>query len=403
MTDKEQSKAASQQSPDKVLMLPADTSLMARVKLKPEKELQLGSFVHKSLRVKESASRSFIEIIIRENLYISTTGRNKLRDCRCEIPALPDQYGDSVNNANTKISLAFEYEPNELRSPGGSAINEVYFLDDDNYWKPLRVLRDKKLPNLGKLDIEEVKAFLLENQDILAEILKNNITKEDLIALAYRKEQLNIFNNLLHNPFDFETYKEQFELKGDEAVWQHFFERNTWIFGYGLNYIFTSPLSDLKLEQVVQGYSLFQSGKRVDALLKTRGFISSLCFAEIKTHNTPLIEPESYRSACYCISRELAGAVSQIQKTVQKAVTNIRTKLEVVTQDGDPTDDVAYLYQPRSFIVVGRLDEFQTSKGTNEEKFGSFELFRQNINNPEVITFDELYERARFIIRRAER
>ena len=110
----------------------------------------------------------------------------------------------------------------------------------------------------------------------------------------------------------------------------------------------------------------------MDALLKTRGLISSLCFAEIKTHNTPLIEPESYRSACYCISRELAGAVSQIQKTVQKAVSNIRTKLEMVTQDGDPTDDVAYLYQPRSFIIVGKLDEFQTSKGTNEEKFWLF-------------------------------
>lgn len=391
------------QSPDQILMLSSGTSLMARVKLKPEKELQLGSFVHKNLRVKESTARSFIEIIIREDLYISTIGRNKLRDCRCEIPALPNQYGDSVNNANTKISLAFEYEPNELRSPGGSPINEVYFLDDDDYWKPLRVLRDKKLPNLGKLDIEEVKAFLLENQDILAEILKNNITKEDLIALAYRKEQLDIFEKLLCNPLYFETYKNQFELRGDEAVWQHFFEKNTWIFGYGLNYIFTSPIGDLKLEQVVQGYSFFQSGKRVDALLKTRGLISSLCFAEIKTHNTPLIEPESYRSACYCISRELAGAVSQIQKTVQKAVSNIRTKLEMVTQDGDPTDDVAYLYQPRSFIVVGKLDEFQTSKGTNEEKFGSFELFRQNINNPEVITFDELYERAKFIIRRAER
>ena len=225
MTDKELSKAVSQQSPDQVLMLSTGTSLMARVKLKPEKELQLGSFVHKNLRVKERTSRSFIEIIIKEDLYISTTGRNRLKDCRCEIPALPGQHGDSVNNANTKISLEFEYESNELRSPGGSAINEVYFLNDDDYWKPLRVLRDKKLPNLGKLDIEEVKAFLLENQDILAEILKNNITKEDLIALAYRKEQLDIFEKLLCNPLYFETYKDQFELRGDEAVWQHFFEK----------------------------------------------------------------------------------------------------------------------------------------------------------------------------------
>ena len=390
---------ASQQSHDKILMLPAGTSLMARVKLEPEKETQLGLLVRRNLMVEGSASQTFIEILIKEDLYVSTTGRTLLKDCQCEIPALPDQYADSVSNAKTKIFSAFKPE---LRSPTGSAMNSVYFLDNDDYWKPLRVLRKEKLPNLIKLDVDRVKAFLLENQDILAEILKNNITKEDLIALAYRKEQLDIFEKLLRNPSDFEAYKEQSELGGDEAVWQHFFERNTWIFGYGLSYIFTSPLSDLKLEQVVQGYSFFQRGKRVDALLQTRGLINSLCFAEIKTHNTLLIESESYRPDCYRISRELAGAVSQIQKTVQKAVNNIRTKLEVVTRDGDPTDDVAYLYQPRSFIVIGRLNEFQTSKGTNEEKFGSFELFRQNISNPEVITFDELYERAKFITRWAE-
>lgn len=387
---------------NQVLMLPANTRLMVRVNLKPEKEQELGVLVHKNLRVQNGKSRSFIEIIIKDDLYISTTGRNLLKDCRCEIPSIPSQQGKSINNANTIISLAFEYELNEDKTPTGSALQEVYFLDSDNYWEPLKILRAKKLPNFGKLDADEVKDFLLDNQDILSEILKNNITKEDIISFAYRKEQLITFSKLLNDTSHFEIYKNTFTLRGDESVWQHFFERNTWIFGYGLNYVFTSPLNDGKLEQVVQGHSFFQSGKRVDALLTTRGIISSFCFVEIKTHNTSLIESESYRSACYSISRELAGAVSQIQKTVQKAVNNIRTKLELMTKDGDPTGDITYLYQPRSFIVVGMLSEFQTSKGTNEEKFSSFELFRQNINNPEIITFDELYERARFIIQQSE-
>jgi len=383
-------------------MLPANTSLMARVVIKSEKESELEKYLHKDLLIKENKSRSFIEIVIKEDLYISTTGGKKLKPCQCDIPALPEKQGKSINHANTQISLAFEYEPNKNLTPTGSVINEVYFLDDDSYWKPLRVLRDKKLPNVGGLNVEEVRGFLLKNQNILAEILKNNITKEDIIALAYRKEQLDIFNKLLSDRSYFETHKSQFNLKGDEAVWQRFFEKNTWIFGYGLNYIFTSPLSDLKLEQVVQGHSFFQRGKRVDALLATRGLISSFCFVEIKTHSTSLVESESYRPACYAISRELSGAVSQIQKTVQKAVTNIRTKLELTTENGDPTGDFTYLYQPRSFIVVGMLSEFQTANGTNEEKFSSFELFRQNINNPEIITFDELYERAKFIVQRSE-
>ena len=57
-----------------------------------------------------------------------------------------------------------------------------------------------------------------------------------------------------------------------------------------------------------------------------------------------------------------------------------------------------YFYQPKSFLVVGSLAEFEGEHGINEDKYSSFELFRKNINNPEIITFDELYERAKFIV-----
>lgn len=39
-----------------------------------------------------------------------------------------------------------------------------------------------------------------------------------------------------------------------------------------------------------------------------------------------------------------------------------------------------------------------TVNGVNEEQFVSFELFRRQLTAPEIITFDELYERARFIV-----
>jgi len=391
---------------DFVLMLPKNTSLMVKLSekfLKSETELELGKLIHTNLKVEGKNGKlfkgKFLEVIIKGDLYLKRKARCSFDDCICEIPSLPEQIGESVSNTYTVISLAFE--PGR-RNPGGSVYNQVFFCDD-GIWKSLNILRNKRSPSSVKLNVEDVKDFLLENQNILSEILKSNITKEDIIALAYRKEQIGVFETLLYSSSHFKSYKEKFNLRGDESVWQHFFEKNTWIFGYGLNYIFTSPIGDLRLEQVVQGHSFFQSGKRIDALLKTRGLISSLCFVEIKTHNTDLIEKDSYRSACYPISQNLAGAVSQIQKTVQKAITNIRTKLEMVTKEGDPVGDVAYLYQPRSFIVIGKLDEFQTVKGTNEEKFSSFELFRQNINNPEIITFDELYERAKFITGQTER
>jgi hypothetical protein len=53
---------------------------------------------------------------------------------------------------------------------------------------------------------------------------------------------------------------------------------------------------------------------------------------------------------------------------------------------------------PKSFLVVGSLQEFAGDHGVNQDQYRSFELFRRNVNSPEIITFDELFERARFIV-----
>ena len=48
--------------------------------------------------------------------------------------------------------------------------------------------------------------------------------------------------------------------------------------------------------------------------------------------------------------------------------------------------------------MAGRLSEFQAEHGVNAEKYSSFEVFRSSLTSPEIITFDELYERAAFIV-----
>ena len=52
-------------------------------------------------------------------------------------------------------------------------------------------------------------------------------------------------------------------------------------------------------------------------------------------------------------------------------------------------------------MIAGQLSEFDTENGVNEQKYRSFEMFRRNLREPEVITFDELYHRARYIVEHA--
>lgn len=261
-------------------------------------------------------------------------------------------------------------------------------------------LTDKDLKRLV-VSKEQAKSLVHDNQEVFAEALQSDLTKEDVIALGYRKRQLSTFSKLLTSPEYFEQAREQKSASGDEALWQMFFEKNRWVFGYGLSYFFVTGFEGRKLEQVVQGHNLLERGKRADGLMKTRGVINSLCFVEIKTHNTPLLESSAYRPGCWAPSRELAGAVSQVQGTVSAAMQHLHGLIRPAKDDGTPTGETVFNYKPKAFIVVGSTGQFVTDAGVNAEKVRSFELYRNSMDGIDIVTFDELYERSKFIVESA--
>ena len=72
--------------------------------------------------------------------------------------------------------------------------------------------------------------------------------------------------------------------------------------------------------------------------------------------------------------------------------------------EGGNTGDGAYLVEPRSFLVIGSMSDLFSAEGNRiDAKFRSFESFRSNLRSPEVLTFDELVERARWNVELAER
>jgi len=262
------------------------------------------------------------------------------------------------------------------------------------------IISDEELRRLV-LSNQQVRKLVEENEELFADVIGSSLTKKDIVAVGYRKQQLEVFHSLLNDPLYFERLKEHKNCN-DEALWQQFFEKNTWIFGYGLSYVYLDALDDRKLEQVVQGHHVGAHGKRVDALMKSRGMISSLCFVEIKTHKTTLLGTKPYRAGCWAPSTELVGAVSQVQGTVSAAMDTIRGKLALTDSDGDPTGEEVFNYSPKAYLVVGNLSSFESDHGVNQDQFRSFELFRRNTFSPEIITFDELYERAKFMVHQNE-
>lgn len=261
-------------------------------------------------------------------------------------------------------------------------------------------ITDEELNRIVLSD-SQAKSLLQDNHELFTEVLRSEVTTKDLISVGYRKKQIEVFNHLFTDAAYFANLQE-IKKTSNEGLWQKYFEKNEWIFGYGLGYLFLTGLDNKKLEQVVQGYSVTEHGKRVDALMKTKGIISNLCFVEIKTHATKLLDTNPYRSGCWAPSKELAGAVAQVQGTVASAIDSLSHQINSEDKSGNPTGEEVFNYQPKSFLVIGSLEEFSGEYGVNKDKLRSFELFRRNTMNPEIITFDELYERAKFIVQHNE-
>jgi hypothetical protein len=182
-----------------------------------------------------------------------------------------------------------------------------------------------------------------------------------------------------------ENFEEQIgKDEWSEAEWQKFFEQNKWIFGYGLNYQILNTLVD---QPYYGGRSVEGKGdQRGDFLTKSAGDVEFTVLVEIKTPKTKLCGVK-YRNGAFPVSTEVAGAVSQLQA-------NCRT-WDRKSDDRDNRHLEAQnikTVQSKGILVVGRLSQL------NNEESDSFQLFRRNLYNPEILTFDELLNRARYIV-----
>lgn len=164
-------------------------------------------------------------------------------------------------------------------------------------------------PTKAKIDLREVNVSQLsallktdKGRGLVQRLSQSPDLEHDIIAVAAKRRALGEFGRLLGAE------------NTTEPTWQAFFEANTWVFGYGLAFIFFAPTGD-KLESVTTGATFDRAGKRVDALMHSRAAVSQSVLVEIKRADTALLQSKAYRPGVWSTSHELSDAVSQAQKT----------------------------------------------------------------------------------------
>jgi hypothetical protein len=217
----------------------------------------------------------------------------------------------------------------------------------------------------------------------LLRALQSTLTADEINVLLGRKQGL-------------EAYERQLA-EGDwsEVDWQDFFEREQWVFGYGLDY---RIMRAFDREMKVGAGGVDNRNQPVIDFLMT--FTDYTVLVEIKKPTTPIFrERKGGRAGTWEFSPEFMGAVSQILE--QKA------EWLAFSQHGEHHNKAgtaklsARTRNAKSVLVIGSAREFAASGNLRDTAVmaDTFELFRRECRSIDIVTFDELLERARFIAR----
>tara|TARA_R110001592_G_scaffold356278_1_gene657762 strand:- start:15779 stop:16972 length:1194 start_codon:yes stop_codon:yes gene_type:complete len=290
--------------------------------------------------------------------------------------------GDSGNPSKESNFSFYDNEFHELLE----FLNLVRFIDlsDTNNFKlSLSTLREKVLVNKEDKELLDSLSHLQGDSRInfLEKMRESSLTKQDLDILTGRKDGLELFRHKLYVEKDW-----------NEIQWQNFFAENTWIFGYGLDYRF---LSILQKEAAVSDVDV--DGKNTVKSDFLMGSTDFTVLVELKKPDTLLFEnskSSKNRSHSWRLSQYLVHAVSQI--LAQKAAWEIKSSQTNYDENGHPITQRTS--DPKAILIIGRKDEIEGNPRDFEIKQKTFELYRRDSRNVEILTYDELYERAYYIV-----
>ncbi len=173
-------------------------------------------------------------------------------------------------------------------------------------------------------------------------------------------------------------YEEMLGENLNEDRWQEFFNENPFI----LNMAFGYPVIKVRDQASVGGRKLSGDGEKITDFLVKNSLTNNTAIFEIKTPQTPILNKTPFRDGVYTPSADLSGSINQAldQKyQFQKQIAQIK--------------DNTRLYDIESYAVHCCLVIGKTPDGDDRKK--SFELFRRNSKDVEIVTFDELLEKLK--------
>lgn len=184
-------------------------------------------------------------------------------------------------------------------------------------------------------------------------------------------------------------FKDSLSQAKNEKYRQSFFESNEWIFWYGLDYRFMKII-DRETNTGHSATTWRDWNGDLDFLWETSKFT---VLVELKKPDSEILGYKKDRTVNWTVHQDLSNAVSQclwykaqrLESYLHKQYIDWK-KVSLKAKD------------PKVILIYWNLKQMDWIDDQETDlKLETFELFRRNLRNIEIITYDELYERWEFI------
>lgn len=249
------------------------------------------------------------------------------------------------------------------------------------------------LEELSKITEQDLKTFFTLNKRAGAKLLNSFLNYaanlENPQQVVDRLEKLEIDNlqklnslvgisNLKKCQNTWATNK----TNSNEEFWQQLFLNNSFI----LSQIFSFPILLIKGKAYVGGKTVANTGGNLVDFLCKNEITKNAVLIEIKTPGTKLLG-KLYRDNIYNISEEISGSVMQLANYKNSLYLDSNSITRGMSRKLNS-------FYPHCVVIAGNIEQ----ELTDDTKKKSLELFRNNLRDAQIISFDELFGKINNLI-----
>lgn len=167
-------------------------------------------------------------------------------------------------------------------------------------------------------------------------------------------------------------------LNDAEEFWQQTLSSHTFV----LSQVFSTPVVALAGKVYVGGKAIDNTGGGLADFLFANELTSRATIVELKTPTSVLLTKAPYRNSTYAPSVELVGAVAQVSAYAASLAEDVLLRVR--------SKHAYEASRPECIVIIGTAE----SELTDESRRRSFELYRSELRNVRVVTYDEMFRRV---------